>query len=170
MEKAMIVPFTIIHDSRYSGNVRWQVNYSPCYVLVRDIFYRRLYHYYNQGSVEQPNSVAMTSGLTTSESQNIWNETDISLSAEAGLCFKALSGKITATVSKKFGYATQTSISELTQTTHTQAVTTPPGKAAALWQKYNRYTLYRIDGTNLEPDTSWEVGIYSFVESEYPGN
>lgn len=170
MEKAMIVPFTMIHDSHYGGDVRWEVNHSPLYVLVREVYYKRLYHYYNQGSAQQDNTVAMTSGITNTESQSIWNETEISISASAGLSFKALSGTITATVSKKFGYDTQTSISELEQTTFTQAVTTPPGKAAALWQEYNKYTLYRHNGTTLEPDTSWDVGIRSFVESEYPDN
>lgn len=170
MEKAMLVPCTIINDIQYGGNVGWQVDNSPFYVLVRQVFYKRLYHYHNQGSVQQNNTVAMTSGITTIESQRLWNETEISLSAEAGLSFKAFSGKITATVSRRFGYETQTSVAELNQTTETQAVSTPPGKAAALWQLYNRYILYRHNGTALEPDTSWDIGIHSFVEDEYPHN
>jgi hypothetical protein len=168
--KAMLVPCTIVNDLNYNQNVRWQIANSPFYVLERQVYYKLLYHYYNQGSVVQDNNVAMTSGITTTESQRIWNETEISLSTEVGLSFKAFSGKITATVSRKFGYESQTSVAELIQRTETQAVSTPPGKAAALWQQYNKYILYRHNGTDLEPVTSWEVGIHSFVEDEYPDN
>jgi hypothetical protein len=168
--KAMLVPCSIVNDLLYTGNVDWQIANSPFYVLERQVYYKLLYHYYNRGSVVQDNNVAMTSGITTTESERIWNETEISLSTEVGLSFKAFSGKITATVSRKFGYETQTSVAELIQRTETQAVSTPPGKAAALWQQYNRYVLYRHNGTDLEPVTSWEVGIHSFVEDEYPNN
>jgi hypothetical protein len=172
MAKAMLVPCSIVNDSAYSGNIGWQVANSPFYRLERQVYYKLLYHNHNhnQTSEIQTNNVTITSGITTTESERIWNETSISISVEAGLSFKALSGKITATVSRTFGYETQTSVAELQEKSISSSINTPPGKAAALWQKYNRYILYRHNGTRLGAVSSWEFGIDSYVTDEYPDN
>ncbi len=172
MAKAMLVPSSIINDLQHVGydGVGWKVANSPFYRLERQVYYKRLYHYYNNGTVIQPNTVAMAVGITTTESQRIWNETEISIAVETGLSFKVFSGKLTATVSRKFGYESQTSIAELIERTLTQGVSTPPGKASALWQKYNKYILYRHNGINLEAVSTWEVGIDSYFLDEYPDN
>ncbi len=164
--KAMLVPCTMITDPAH--DVAWQVAHSPFYRLERTVYYKLQYHNHNQTSQVQTNDVLIRSGITTTESQRIWNETSISLSVEAGLSFKAFSGKITATVSRNFGYETQSSVTELQEREVSSSINTPPGKAAALWQRFNRYVLYRHNGTALEPVTSWEFGIDSYVTDEYP--
>jgi len=170
MGKAMLVPCTIVNDQVYSNNVHWQVANSPFYRLERQVFYKLLYHNHNQTSEVQTNSVTIRSGITTSESERIWNETEISVSVEAGLSIKAFSGKVTATVSRRFGYETETSVTELQETEIQSSINTPPGKAAALWQQYNRYILKRHNGTGFETVSSWEFGIDSYVTDEYPDN
>lgn len=112
--------------------------------------------------------MTIRSGVTTSESERFWEETSISISAEAGVSFSIFSGSVSATVSRTFGYETQTSISELEETEVSSSINTPPGKAAALWQKYNRFVLKRHNGTELEPVMSWEFGIDSYTTDEYP--
>jgi len=77
------------------------------------VYYRLLYHNYNQTSETQTNSVTITSGITTTEANRVWNETAISLSVEAGVSIKFVEAKVTATVSRTMGYETETSISEL---------------------------------------------------------
>jgi hypothetical protein len=168
MAKAMLAPCTIVNDIVYSGNIGWQVANSPMYRLERQVYYKLQYHNHNQTSEIQTNSVLIRSGITTTESERIWNETSISISVEAGLSFKAFSGKVTATVSRTFGYETQTSVAELQEREVSSSINTPPGKAAALWQRFNRYVLYRHNGIDLEPVTSWEFGIDSYVTDEYP--
>jgi len=166
--KAMLVPCSIVNDLLYTGNIGWQVANSPMYRLERQVFYKLLYHNHNQTSEMQTNSVTIRSGITTEESERVWNETSISVSVEAGISFKAFSSKVTATVSRSFGYETQTSVAELQETEISSSINTPPGKAAALWQKYNRYVLYRHNGIDLEPVSSWELGIDSYITDEYP--
>jgi len=166
--KAMLVPCSIINDVIYSGNVGWQVANSPLYRLERQVYYKLQYHNHNQTSEIQTNSVTIRSGMTTTESETIWNSTSISISVEAGLSFKAFSGKVTATVSRSFGYESQTSVAELQEREVSSSINTPPGKAAALWQRFNRYVLYRHNGTDLEPVSAWEFGIDSYVTDEYP--
>jgi hypothetical protein len=170
MAKAMLVPCTIINDAAYSGNIGWQVAHSPLYRLERQVFYKLLYHNHNQTSTMQTNNVTITSGITTEQSTKIWSETSISVAAEVGISFKAFEGKITSTVSRSFGYETQTSVAELQQKSISSSINTPPGKAAALWQRYSRYILYRHNGTQYEPVTSWEFGIDSYVTDQYPNN
>ena len=168
MAKAMLVPCSIINDAAYNDDIWWQVANSPFYRLERQVYYKLLYHNHNQTSEMQTNSVTIRSGITTTESQRIWDETMVSLSVQSGLSIKAISGKITATVSHTFGYETQTSVTELQESEITSSINTPPGKAATLWQKYNRYILYRHNGTRLEPVSTWGFGIESYVTDEYP--
>jgi hypothetical protein len=169
MAREMLVPCTIVKDALYDGsNPNWRIDNSPFYRLERQVFYKLLYHNYNQTSEVQTNSVLIRSGVTTTESESYWNETSISVTVEAGVSIEMFSGKVSTTVSTSFGYGTMTSVAELQEKEVSSSINTPPGKAAALWQKFNRYVLKRHNGTSLEPVAAWEFGIDSYVTDEYP--
>lgn len=169
MEKAMLMPCTIVRDSTYGNNMPWRITNSPFYRLERQVYYKYINHYDNsQGSLPQSFHWQITCGISTTESQTIWNSTAIELSVEAGLSIYMSQASITATVSRSFGYETMSSITELQSNSLTIDVNIPPHKAGALWQRYNRYVLYRHNGTELEPVRSWDVGINSYVVDEYP--
>ncbi len=112
--------------------------------------------------------MTITSGVTTTESERYWNETAISISVEAGISIKLFSSKVSTTVTTSFGYERQTSVAVLQEKSVASSINTPPGRAAALWQQYNRYVLKRHNGTQLEPVAAWEFGIDSYVTDEYP--
>jgi len=169
MSKVTLVPCTIISDSLYAQNLPWRIANSPFYRLERQVFYKRLYHNYNQTSELQTNQVTITSGITTEQSEEVWEETGIEMSVEAGMSISAFTGSVTVSVSKSMGYSSTHSIAELQETEISSSINTPPGKAATLWQKYNRFVLYRHDGTDLEPVYAWEFGIDSYLTDEYPG-
>lgn len=164
----MLIPCTIISDPLYTNDHMWRISNSPFYRLERQVFYKLLYHNYNQTSIVQHNSYTKRFGVTTTESEEFWNETGISITAEAGIGFSFLSAKISATVSKSFGYSSMTSISELQEDEYQSGIDVPPGKAVAIWQRYTRFVLKRHNGTFLEPVKTWEFGINSFVTDEYP--
>jgi hypothetical protein len=168
MAKSMLTPCTIVNDLQYVNNIGWRVANSPFYRLERYVYYKLLYHNHNQTSEIQTNSVTITSGVTTGESQTFWEETSVSITAEAGVSIECFSGHVSTTVSRTFGYSTQTSVEELEQTEVSSSINTPPGKAAALWQKYNRFVLKRHNGTDLEPVATWEFGIDSYTTDEWP--
>jgi hypothetical protein len=169
MAKAMLVPCTIVKDALYDGsNPHWRITNSPFYRLERLVYYKLLYHNHNQTSEVQTNSVLIRSGVTTTESNSYWSETAISVTVEAGVSIKMFESKISTTVTTSFGYETQTSVAQLQEKEVTSTINTAPGKAAALWQQYNRYVLYRHNGTSLEPVSAWEFGIDSYVTDEYP--
>lgn len=166
--RAMIIPMNIVSDPLYAGNQHWRVVNSPFYRLERHVYYKRLYHNYNQTSEVQNNAVTIRSGVTTTESESFWNETSISVTVEGGVSIKFFEGKVSTTISTSFGYETQTSVAVLQETEITSTVNTSPGKAATLWQQYNRYVLKRHNGTSFEPVSAWEFGINSYVTDEYP--
>ena len=168
LSREMLVPCTIVRDPLYAGNFFWRISNSPFYRLERQVYYKLLYHNHNQTSETQTNSVLIRSGVTTEESNSYWEETSISVTAEAGISIKAFEAKVSTTVSRAFGYETTTSVAELNEKEISSSINTPAGKAAALWQRYNRFVLKRHNGTRLEPVSAWEFGIDSYVTDEYP--
>jgi len=167
MEKCLLVPCMVIRDGDH--NEPWRIANSPFYRLERQVFYKYINHYDNsQGSMPQSFHWEISYGMSTTQSETIWGETGVELSVEAGVSIYAARTSITATVSQSFGYESMTSITELQSNTLTIDVNVPTHKSGALWQRYNRYILYRHNGTELEPVTSWECGINSYVVDEYP--
>jgi hypothetical protein len=146
----------------------WRVTNSPFYRLERQVFYKLLYHNHNQTSITQHNSYTRRYGVTTEESNEFWTETSISVTVEAGVSIKMFSGSISTTISKSMGYSTMTSVSELEESEYESGVDVLPGKAVAIWQRWNRFVLKRHNGTTLEPVKAWEFGINSFITDEYP--
>lgn len=168
LAREMLVPCTIISDPQFTNNQMWRITNSPFYRLERQVFYKLIYHNHNQTTTQQNNSYKRTVGITNEKSTEIWNSTSISLSVEAGISFKFLSGKITASVSKEFGYSTTSSVSELQQDEYLTSANILPGKAIAIWQRYSRFVLKRHNGTSLETVKAWEFGINSYVTDDYP--
>lgn len=166
--RALLLPYTTVKDMEYLSDAAWRIKYSPMYRLEREVYYRRLFHNHNQTSVIQTNTHVTRSGITSEQSESYWNETGIALSVEAGVSIKAFEAKVTATVSQSLGHSSMTSVSEFIETEISKSIDTPPGKAAALWQQYNRYVLYRHNGAELEAVADWEFGLDSYVTDEYP--
>lgn len=166
--RAMLVPCTAVRDAAYDDDMPWRIANSPFYRLERQVYYKLLYHNYNQTSEVQTNSVTIRSGVTTSESQSFHQNTGVSIAMETGVDIKFFSSKVTTTISLEMGYESQTSVSELEEKEVSTSINTAPGKAAALWQEFNRYVLYRHDGSQLQPVTAWEFGIDSYVTDDYP--
>jgi hypothetical protein len=168
LAREMLVPCTIVSDPLYNNNQMWRVSNSPFYRLERQVFYKLLYHNHNQTSIQQHNSYTRRYGVTTEESNEFWTETSISVTVEAGISIKIFDAKVSTTVSTSMGYSTMTSVSELEESEYESGVDVLPGKAVAIWQRYNRFVLKRHNGTTLEAVKAWEFGINSFITDEYP--
>lgn len=168
MAREMLVPCTIITDPLNNAEINKIAN-SPFYRLERQVYYKRVYHLYNKGSVVNTGTYSVKYGVTKAESDEFWNSTSISIASETGINIKdILSQKITITASKALGYSSQTSISELEEKSYETTVNVPPGKALAIWQRYNHFVLKRHNGKRIEPVKAWDIGIESFVIDEFP--
>lgn len=167
LDRAMLLPCSIVND-KVRTDVGWKVAHSPMYRLERCVYYLLLYHNHNQTSKLQTNGFERTTGISTSEAMRIWSETAVSLSVEAGVSIKFFDARVTATVSRSMGYETETSITEFEEKSVSTSLNIAPGKAGAIWQKCTRYILYRHNGADLEPVSSWEYKMDSYVTDEYP--
>ena len=162
----MLVPWTMIKDSAFTSREKFAQ--SPLYRLERQVFYRRLFHNRNNTSVTQHNSVEIKSGVASTESETFKQSTGISITVSGGVNVGFFSASVSTTVSMEMGYESQTSITELHETTiHVDAVTLP-GKATAIWQKWTRFIVKRHNGTSLQPVAAWEFGIDSYIIDEFP--
>ena len=166
--REMLVPCTILSDQAYKNDIMWRITNSPFYWFERQVFYKLLYYKYNQTSVQQHESYTRKIGVTTLESDEFWSETSISVSVEGGISIRMLEEKVSATVSTSFGYSSMTSVSELQHEENETGADVPPGKAVAVWQRWNRFVLKRHNGISMERVKAWEFGINSFVTDEYP--
>ncbi len=168
VSKVMLVPCSIVNDRTYANNTGWRVANSPFYRLERQVYYRCFDHQINRTSVEQSYDEHWTAGVQTSESEEYWNETSVSVTVECGVSIKFFSAKASGTFSKTFGYKSQSAVTELRETTKSPSLTTPAGKAAAIWVKCDRFVLKRHNGSRLEVVDAWEIERDSYVTDEYP--
>lgn len=166
--RARLVPCTVVADPETSEDIAWRVAESPLFQLERHVYYRLLYFNYNQTSEVQTNSVLLRSGATTTESQSFHSTTGVSVSFESGVVRKLFTAKVTATVSRELGYATETSVAQLEEKEVSTSINTALGKATALWQEYSHYVLLRHDGATRQTVREWELGSDSYVTDEYP--
>jgi hypothetical protein len=167
--KALLAPFSVIKD--IVNELHWQVNNSPNYYIERQVFYKCQYHNYNQTDVLQTNSYEVVSGISATQSETFRATAGIAISAELGVSFSpAVSAKIAATVSYEVGYERLIGITEFQETHRTTSLNIPPGKAGAIWQKFNRFILYRHNGNSKEIVGMQDVGVDSYVTDVYPDN
>ena len=167
MGRSLLAPFAVITDAIH--DIGWQLNNSAVYRVERETYYKLLYFNYNQTSELQTNSYTIISGITTTESETFHASVGLSVTAAAGVALSSVvTASISATVSYELGYERMTGISELQQREVTTSINTPPGKAAALWQKFTRFTVYRHLPFGIETVDSKEIGIDNYVTDEYP--
>ena len=175
MSRAVVVPWNMLRDEEQPES--WRCYNSPQYRVERVVYYQLEFHNHNKTSVLQTNSWRKTVGVTKDLYQTIAGKVALQVSMETGMSLEfglATSGKVgmtaktTVTVSAELGYERQWGISEFQEKEVEVSVNTPPGKAAALWRKYNRFIVKRHNGTNIETVGSWDVGTESYVTDEYP--
>ncbi len=170
LAREMLVPCTIISDPKFPGtsSLMSKISSTPFYRLERQVFYKLLGHWYNTTSIVQHNSYTKEYGFSQTESDELYSETSISITAEAGISFKMANAGIAATVTRSFGYSSMTSVTEFTNESFESGIDCPPGKAVAIWQQYNRFVFKRHNGSVIETVKVWEFGVNSFVTDEYP--
>ena len=174
MAKAILIPFTAIMDPIYHPNaenwdIHWQVTHSPFYRLDRHVRYKTIAHAFNGGSADMTISEATTVGIELTKSTEWWVETGVEITAEGGVNVGIASASVSASLSVNLGYSSSTSITSLVYQELTKTMTIPAGKSGALWQKWNWFTLYRHNGSDLElVGTTTNFGSNSWVTDDYP--
>jgi hypothetical protein len=172
LAREMLVPANIVRDPFYEGqdNKGKRIAESPFYRLERHVFWKKEHFINNNTNIEQGGTYKILHGIEVSESEKMWKETGIEISAEAGVSIKGVDAKVTSTISRSLGYETMTGISRLERTERSVDFRISPNKAGALYQQHNRFVLKRHseDGKSLSVVRTWEIPELSYVIIEYP--
>ncbi len=174
LAREMLVPANIVRDPapEFAGAGGKRIAGSPFYRLERQVFWKREHFVNNKTNTEQGGGYEIVHGIEVSESEKMWKETGIEISAEAGVSIKGVEAKVTSTVSRSLGYETMTGITRLEHTKTSVDFRIAPNKAAALYRQHNRFVLRRHteDGKSLSVVVVWDIPETSYVIVEYPND
>jgi hypothetical protein len=179
LTKALLVPFSAIWngkdaDSEYAKKgIEWMVANSPFVRMERLVRWDKKFFYVNTTTRDQTFGVDYTKGISVAQADTWSAEVGLSMTVEGGVKFLGVGGKWSATVSTKFGYEKQTSISAFESATIHLPITTAPCTAAATWQQVSTVPvkLHLPDGSIewiLRDDTPIMGDSLSYVVDDYP--
>lgn len=167
-DRAVTVPATVIKDP--SKTAEWQALHSPFYTLERRVNYTlKMFRNNQNGTVEQNDSQAITTGVTTERSEEFSKRTSVTVSASAGIQLKAFSASVETSVTTELGYSTRYGVSQLQQETKTWSLNTPPRSSGALWAATHEIFAIRKDGDTVGGQGGLKFDVDTRVSGEYPG-
>ena len=143
--------------------------YTPVYRIERDYYYALDKFRYNQLSTPYTLEISSTTGVSSSTAQTSWSSKGVEVGPAFGLKIATLTlFKLT----KELGFATTESSSEFNQTTVTDTMTIPAGKAGGFFQKRDDLKILRRNSaTGLWEDQvgdTLNIVESNIVPDEYP--
>jgi hypothetical protein len=147
--KAVLVPFTaVLSGSDYAAKgVGWMVENSPFVRVERE----QMWTYWDASANDSQGSTSISYSVTTGTSTTqttTWSvEVGISLTVESGVTFLGAGGKVSATLSTKFGWSQQTSISDFTSYTYNYTFTVPVCTYECVWGLQSTMAVKMFDDT-----------------------
>ncbi|MDT0447779.1 Vps62-related protein [Streptomyces hesseae] len=145
VDRAVTVPCTVIKDPGKTAD--WQVTNSPFYTLERRVnYYRQMFYDNSGGSVDQPNSQSITTGVSTTESEEFSKRTSVTVSASVGVEIKAFTASVETSVTTELGYTSRYDVTVLKQKTDTWSMVTPARHSTALWSPRHEIVPIRKNG------------------------
>lgn len=153
VDRTIEVPFTTVVDD--SKDIEWQVDNSPFYTIQRTVSFV-LDDYINNisSSESQTNSVAVTTGVSNTDTETWTETTGITVSYQTGITLGAkpfglgveVSSQYSASITHEMGWSESKSVTELKQTEITENLTATPYSAAARWSNAYNLVVRRANG------------------------
>ncbi len=166
-DRSVTVPCTVITDP--NATPAWQAQYSPFYTLERRVNYTlKMFRNNQHGTVEQPDSQAVRTGVSEEQSDEFSERTTITVTASAGINIKAFSSSVETSVSRELGYSSRYGVTQLNETTTTWSMVTPPHSSGALWSATHEIIALRKDGDTVGGQGGLTFDVDSRVSGEYP--
>jgi hypothetical protein len=146
-----------------------KLSHTPVYRIERDYYYALDKFRYNQLSTPYTLELSSTTGVSSSTAQTSWSSKGVEVGPSFGLKIATLT---LFKLNKELGFATTTASSEFNQTTVTDTMTIPVGKAGGLFQKRDDLKiLRRNNATGLWEDQvgdTLNIVESNIVPDEYP--
>ncbi|MER5766229.1 hypothetical protein [Streptomyces sp. NPDC001985] len=143
------LPFPLITDSALP-RTRQGID-SPYYLLKRHGSWKLAHYWDHNGATQQTRSQQITVGLITPNAPAVQTATGISVTADASFVYTGFTASLGTTISRGLKVTTGSGSGATPESSRTQTVNRvhPQGGrvADALWQKEDKYTLTRLDGT-----------------------
>lgn len=160
-----LLPFIYVCDPRFDAESQPKEN--PYYILSRDLNWKLLKWITHSGEQDKTETIKKVTGVEKSTERSIKKTLGWEISATGGFAgdlFSAgmsakLYGELETTLSEKETVSEEDEVEEI--------VELPRGKKVTLgyWQMIDRYTLKRLDGSELD---HWEINLDIFYEDAYP--
>ncbi|MFJ5726471.1 hypothetical protein, partial [Streptomyces sp. NPDC093149] len=152
-DRTVTVPYFMVKDD--ARNDRWKRDNSPFYKIERKRHYELiLYRDNRNGTVEQEESQAVTTGVSEENSEAFSQNTGVTVSESVGVEVGArpfgigagvtVTSSVSATI--ETGYESRYSVSAMRQETKTRGLAIPPHSSACLWMEHHRLITRRGNG------------------------
>ena len=169
IDRIVTVPFTAISDQ--NATISYQVTTSPFYTITRTVYYSLFLFANNQTSTQQTKSRAVAVGITNTQTEAFASETAVTVGFESGVALGeapfVYSGKVSASITQRFGYQQSTSVAEFESVTLNDLLMIPPKHAAASWGLTYALQVFRGDGSAVSLPLIFNDNG-SFVDSQFP--
>ncbi|QIY58343.1 Vps62-related protein [Streptomyces sp. RPA4-5] len=167
IDRAVTVPCTVIKDPSQTPD--WQATNSPFYTLERRVNYcRQMFYNNSQGTTQQDNSRAVTTGVSKTKGEEFSERTSISVTASAGIGIKAFSASAETSVTVEMGYTSRSEVTTFKEEQHTWAMSTPPRSSTALWSPRHEIMAIRKNG-DVVGQGGLPFDLNEHVLTEFPG-
>ncbi|MEV7941595.1 hypothetical protein AB0O82_36410 [Kitasatospora sp. NPDC088264] len=175
-DRTVTVPYFMVEDP--VRDAHWQIRNSPFYRIRRlRRFDVALFRDNRNGTVQQEQSEAVTTGVSREDSTAFNVTTGISVGVAVGIEVSAkpfgmgVSGTTTYSVSAtvELGYERRRSVTVMNEVTRTYGLAVPPRSSGCLWMEHHQLVPVRADGTELGPRASLGFRTDHYVTGEFPG-
>ncbi|WP_331734937.1 Vps62-related protein (plasmid) [Streptomyces sp. NBC_00597] len=174
-DRTVTVPYFMVGDD--GRDEKWKVDNSPFYKVQRKRHYELiLFRNNQQGSEPQPDSEAITTGVSREQGETFSVRTGISVSATVGVEASAkpfgiggsVSASTTVSASVELGYERRYGITTMESKTVTRSLVTPPKCSGALWMERHELLPIRGNGDMISNDAKLPFRTVYYHTGQYP--
>ena len=157
-----LTPFFMVDDPNLSPAE--QVQQNPIYVLRREQLWTLVDKYFTDGGTAYTKEVTETFGYDNTTTNSISNTMGISVTADLGFSYSAISASVSATYSEQLQVTQSTSSTVSTMQQEKVKYSFDKGTAVnwALFQAIDRYTLLNIEGKVVY---TWDIECDNVAQS-----
>ncbi|MGI5447566.1 hypothetical protein ACQEVM_17680 [Streptomyces sp. CA-243310] len=175
-DRTVTVPYVMVNDP--NRTVAWQIENSPFYRIRRHrMFDLVLFRDNRAGTLPQPESQSITTGVTREAGSAFSVTTGITVGASVGVEMSAkpfgvgASTTVTASVSAsvEVGYESRRNVSTMVEETLERGLVIPPQSTGCLWMEQHELVPIRADGSTLSAQASLGFRTDYYVTGEFPG-
>ncbi|MEV7356414.1 hypothetical protein [Kitasatospora sp. NPDC091276] len=176
VDRIVTVPYVLVDDP--SRTTAWRIQNSPFYRLRRRrIFDLVLFRDNTRGTVAQPESQTITTGVTQEAGWSFSVATGITVGASVGVEASAkpfgMGASVTTTASVsasiELGYETRRNVSTMASDSRERGLIIPPHSTGCLWMEHHELTPVRANGETLSTQSTLGFRTEYYVTGEFPG-